>query len=651
MKRLPLIAFGVLAGATVLALFLVQHLKNEAPLVWDNPTPIPAVFDPRSGRVCIAKNGNKLDYRHTTLTFSLSKAETVDVYVTNAAGAQVATISSGRNMPATKLHRGPFTTFTWKGHENGGALAPDGLYYFEIVLPSQNRIVDSKQTAVQVLTTPPRPRITGLTYAPETTTTSTGAATTAGTTNTGTTSTPTSTTTTTTAAGSASGGPLVLTPLQGAVRIHFTPAEYRRAWIEVYRTDLPGAPKLINRFRISDPQTGSVEWNGETGKGLPAPAGTYLIRIEAQNMACIRGSYPVFVPPSPGTTPGLGVTVRYLAATPPLTPTAAGSSATVQVSSPTGAFTWALRQAGHGKVLETGGGESGDSSLQVPLPVGKAGLYRLTLTTGAYTTSVPLVAYAPGARGQRARVLVVLPMLTWQGENRVDDTGDGLPTTLAAGQAIRLDRPFANGLPASYDQDVALLKYLDSQHFRYQLTTDVAFSENVGPTLVDRWGVVLAGPETWLPRGLAANLQEFVRGGGRILSLGTGALSGTSAISGYPADPVAAAPVTSRRDIFGATHGPVLSTGGEIVTELTDQLGIFGLVPAFSGYKSFEPIEPPAGVETSLAGIADGAPAVSAFKYGRGYVMEVGLTGFTASLTTDLDSQELLSRFWQLLAK
>ena len=45
-------------------------------------------------------------------------------------------------------------------------------------------------------------------------------------------------------------------------------------------------------------------------------------------------------------------------------------------------------------------------------------------------------------------MLVVLPALTWQGHNPVDDNGDGLPDTLDAGVPIELDRPLADGLPA-----------------------------------------------------------------------------------------------------------------------------------------------------------------------------------------------------------
>ena len=54
-----------------------------------------------------------------------------------------------------------------------------------------------------------------------------------------------------------------------------------------------------------------------------------------------------------------------------------------------------------------------------------------------HVASAPIIA----TPARRAPVLVVLPALTWQGANPVDDTGDGLPNTLGAGRSVRLDRP------------------------------------------------------------------------------------------------------------------------------------------------------------------------------------------------------------------
>ena len=64
MKRLPALAFGVMVAATIFAFFLTDILKVADPLVVGYPQPIPAAFNPVSGRTCPAKTpGTSLNYR------------------------------------------------------------------------------------------------------------------------------------------------------------------------------------------------------------------------------------------------------------------------------------------------------------------------------------------------------------------------------------------------------------------------------------------------------------------------------------------------------------------------------------------------------------------------------------------------------------
>ena len=285
------------------------------------------------------------------------------------------------------------------------------------------------------------------------------------------------------------------------------------------------------------------------------------------------------------------------------------------------------------------------------MPRRLAGLYTLVVRSGAHSAAVPLVASQAGRAASMARVLVVLPMLSWIGNTPVDDSGDGLPDTLQGGTGVTLSRPLVEGPPASLGDDAELLNYLNSRHDTYQLTTDVALAEGTGPSLVDRWGVLFGDGEDFLPTALGSVVTGFVKAGGRVLTLGSGALRGTSQISGYPAAPRAAAPVTSKTDIFGAQHGPLTATRGDLITELADDLNLFGGAVAFTGFSHYQPIEPPAGVPVSAAGIASGSPAIVAFRSGSGTVAEVGLPNFGASLKHHVDSQELLDDVWQLLAK
>ena len=79
-------------------------------------------------------------------------------------------------------------------------------------------------------------------------------------------------------------------------------------------------------------------------------------------------------------------------------------------------------------------------------------------------------------RAPRARpVLVVLPVLTWQGRNDVDDNGDGLPDSLARERrrASSGRSPAGGCRSGSRASEAKLLAYLDRQGLRYELTTDL----------------------------------------------------------------------------------------------------------------------------------------------------------------------------------
>ncbi len=618
MRRLPAIAFGAIAAATIFAFFLIQAIKTGPPLVFFNPVPIPAAFNPLHGRVCTDRFGRPLDYRRTTLSVVPSQAQTVAVQVLNASGTVVKTVSSGRPLAANQAG-----LFVWHGRLSDGRIAADGDYYFRVTLVSQDTTVPIT-TPITIMTHAPRPRVTSVTL------TGSGA--------------------------THPGATVTLTPPAQTVTVHFadaqpgfSPADFRRVWIDVYRTDLPGRPRLVDSFRVADPSLGSVVWRGNTSAGGPAPAGTYLIGITAQDMACNQAHFPARLPPAPGTTPGTGVDVRYVSGTAPLVPTVAGARAAVAVSSPAGRFSWRLTAVGSRRPLRQGSGPRGTSTLRVRLPGPGAGLYSLTLTAAGHSASVPLVGSAPAGPHRPARVLVLAPMLSWVGDAPADQTGDGLPSTLSAGYAVPLTRQLAQGLPRSALDDAALLAFLRRSHMTFQLTTDVALAEGVGPSLAGRTGVILPGGGSWLPAALTPILQGFVRHGGRVLSLGTGALLGSAQLSGYPRDPVAARPLSAARDPFGALHGGLLTLGSQQLTVLGDQLSLLRTVPALTGFDRFQQLTPPAGSRTSLIGRAGGPAAVAAFSFGKGYVAEIALARFSQSLRSDGAARALLTAVWALL--
>jgi hypothetical protein len=265
---------------------------------------------------------------------------------------------------------------------------------------------------------------------------------------------------------------------------------------------------------------------------------------------------------------------------------------------------------------------------------------------------VPLVAHA--STGTH-RILVVLPALTWQGENPVDDNGDGFPDTLTAGGPILLQRPFADGLPAGFGGEASLLAYVHREGLSYNLTTDVALSDGSGPTLGGHAGVVFAGPEVWLSAEVAPALQRYVEQGGRVLTLGAGSLQRTVTIKQASAglealDPSSAAAT----DILDTRPGPLVTHNTEAIVEISDGLGLFnGTSGTFSGFPSFEPIPalaPPARI-VAEAGTTDQTPSIVGYRLGSGVVIDIGLPAFTTSLAHDVDTQELLRRLWTILSQ
>ena len=158
-------------------------------------------------------------------------------------------------------------------------------------------------------------------------------------------------------------------------------------------------------------------------------------------------------------------------------------------------------------------------------------------------------------------------------------------------------------------------------HLKYQLTTDVALAEGRGPSLVDRWGVLFPGGEDFLPATLASTLSGFVKGGGRVAVFGTGSFRGVTHITGFPSAPARERSRSSPRWTPSAPSAArSRPPGGELITELTDALGLFSGTVAFSGFSQYQPIQPPSGATISAAGIADGSSAIVAFRYGSGTV-------------------------------
>ncbi len=591
MRRLPVAAFVTLVVATIAAFFVTQHLKVTTPLVAGDPGPFPEAISPA---------GTGCGGFHRVAQFSfylLHRADDVNVYVVDESGDIVRTLALGRHM-RTRPH--PVRDyFPWNGREDTSALAPSGTYYFRVDLIHQGRTFELTNKPITVINTPPHPVVTDVT-------------------------------------------PSVVVRSGTLVTIHYSGSENRAGTVRIYRTDLPGPPRLVKSFlALGQPRTRAV-WDGRIN-GRPAPQGTYLIGFDVTDPACNTGRFPTHLPPAPGSTPHAGVSVRYLAAAPPVTPVTAGSRVLVYVDAAQG-YRWSLQRAGTRAAIA--GGASRQHALSVPVPPAPAGLYELTIHSGPYGTTVPIVAAAAASR----RILVVLPALTWLGQDPVDDTGDGIPTTLDTGGPVQLDRPLASGLPPGLGDETSLLAYLDRSHLPYDLTTDLGLIDGTGPQLSGHAGVVLAGTERWLPVSLGSALRAYVRGGGHVLSLGVDSLRrGVIVTAGQAKDPTNPVPV----DVLGAKAGPLVTGNRKPISSLVDGLRIFVRSAAtLRGYESYEPIVAIAapGRIASQAGASRSAPTIVGFRLGRGVVIEIGLPGFGSSLARNAGAQELVRRLWSVLS-
>lgn len=617
LDRWRVLLFCLLALATVGAFYITQHLKTKNPLINGGPRADPAMINPVSAGVCVDANGENVSFRRTRIAFYLqSHSDVVSVYVINSDGINIATMSGSNRYIKAALNN--YHYFTWNGKENDGAYAPAGIYTFRAWFHHQDRSFPvttnaSTDATVEVTTARPHPKVTAVTVS--------GMSATAG-------QTP------------------VFTPRLQTATLHIGGGPYLAARVLVYRaSDDPDAPlQLVKQFGIN-PRAETAVWDG-TIAGKPAPAGSYLLGLAVKSRSCTAGTFPLVDDPVPGTTTGAGVNVAYLTATPPLDPTPAGQLASVAINSGGRPYKWALRHIGVAKAIFHGVGAV-DQTLRVKMPA--VGLYVLTVRAGTRRTQVPLVASGVGPRST-AGVLVVLPALSWQGVNAADDNADGLADSLSAGGQITLSRPMVSGLPSGLGDEASLLTYLNSQHDDYQLTTDVALAQGIGPSLTGRHGVLLDGQFKWVPSPLVSRLGAFVSAGGGAFTDAVNSLQNEAPLT-TTSDSVVAGPATALSpDPFGVHHGAVASAEGQLITSLADHLGLFTDVPVLD-FSAYQVLDPPGGQISSAAGIASTAPAVIGFSRGKGIVVEAGLPGFGTSLGSSIDSQELLNRVWQLVLR
>jgi hypothetical protein len=141
--RAPLpavVAFGLLAVATVAAFFVTQRLKDSDPIVKRIATPL-----------WISPNGDgrKDEVR---IRFQLPKGDRTTVSIVTAGGDERRRLMGDRS-----LGRGQHSV-VWDGRNDDGRVLGDGSYYVRVALRTQGRAVTGPRP-IRLETTPPRPRL------------------------------------------------------------------------------------------------------------------------------------------------------------------------------------------------------------------------------------------------------------------------------------------------------------------------------------------------------------------------------------------------------------------------------------------------------------------------------------------------------------
>jgi N,N-dimethylformamidase beta subunit-like protein/flagellar hook capping protein FlgD len=536
--------------------------------------------------------------------FRLRRTDEVTVSIVNREGDEVRTLVQDILLRGGRRHR-----FRWDGRNEVGRVAPNGEYHLRVGLRRQGRTVTSARKLF-LDTVPPRPVVKHVSpdsISPD----------------------------------GAGGANSATFRFSGPVR---------RARLLVYRTDLR-RPRLVSARPIPG-EDATARWDGHVAGGRPAASGAYLLVVRAQDAAGNVG--PRRVPPRRAEVRGHpGVAVRYVDARGTRPVVESGQRAGFAVSADGRRYRWSMRRLGSGRVLERGSGRSG--TLAVPVRSARSGVAVLSVRVGVRRHLTPFAVQ--GRR--RAKVLMVLPDATWQARNRLETDGDGYPDLLPEDRRVTLLRPYAgDGLPPGFAGDQSgLLRFLDRERLRYDITTDVALASPAAPSLDPYTGVLYAGPPRFAPVRTQGLLRAHVEAGGRLAWIGRGGFDWSVHVTrrakgGSGPDTL----LRGRRPTVRALFGERLRYEREPVpvAVLSDRIGFFRDVPGSFG--PFGPLEeslrlPPEARLLASAGTGEDRRALVVYRRGGGVVTRVGVDGFGRALRTSPAAARIMRRLWVLLSR
>ena len=599
--------FAVLVLAVVGASVAAQRIKRSDPIVER------VFFYSESGSSSyVSPNGDGRRDR-IGVRFDLPRADRVTVELVDERGDAARTLADDDAL-GKGTHR-----VTWDGRTDAGALAPDGVYRLRVGLRDQGRAVVAPRR-LRVDTAPPRPRIVAVTPP--------------------------------TVVPGFPGG-------RGRARVRFEGPTNPAPMVRVWRTD-QGKPQEVARFAGRRFRR-TTDWDGTVVAGRMPPCtrrdcptvrgtrsaadGTYVVTVTVYDKAGNAGSsHPL--PPRRGVRRS-GVTIRYVTLTGTLDPVRAGDVTRLTVGPVPRRVAWRLQETATRKTVADGRGSGDAFAVRVPRDA-RPGLYLVRVEGAGHRASWPLVVRRPG----RARLMAVVPVMTWQGETRADADRDGFPDTLARGDEIPVPRPFAGGAPEGekLTESAPLLRFLDRSRTRFDVTTDYAMARGEGPDWKPAAGLVFAGSARWLPEELNLELRRYVDRGGRVASFGTDAFRRRLALRpGLLAEPSRPEGV----NVFGERTRAVTIPPAPMVVA-GDQLGLFAQTDGFVGlFARFERQEGLAEGATVLAeaGREPENPAFVAYRLGRGLVVRVGTPEWAEALNRSSEVGAVTRRLWTVLSE
>ena len=381
MTRLSQVLFGALVAASLAAFFVAQELKSQPSLIQDFQLVWPVISPNADSR----NDAQRVRFR-------LKEADTVDVAIVDSDSDEVREILSGAPLAAYRYPAADALLGRARRQRRPGAgRRLPGAHHVARPRAQRDRPgrlprrPHSARRADRLDRAGPRPR-------PE----------------------------------------ILPTRTREPARIRINaPVRNGRARMLFFRTDV--FPARLAAQRAMAAGTSVVSWNGTDDEGRPVAAGTYLAVAEVRDAAGNIGTSTaldarglprrVYGRPLPGRG---GITVRRLAAQPPLLPgRVGGPRIALLVDSRNRPYDWTVRRVG-GPTIRRGRADRPQVALKPP--GSGSGVYIFEAVRGPHRAAVPFAVDDAGHH----RVLVVLPLMTWQGRNLVDDDGDGLPNDLPA---------------------------------------------------------------------------------------------------------------------------------------------------------------------------------------------------------------------------